>query len=58
MGLDPRAVESIEKETGCRLVRLTHMAGGEDSASRFERDTKANLDAIVGILSAVGKRRS
>ena len=58
MGLDPRAVEAIEKETGCRLVRLTHMAGGEDSAGRFERDTKTNLDAIVAILTAVGKRRS
>lgn len=57
MGLDRRYVDTIEKETGCRIFRLTHMAGGDDSKGRFERDTKANLDAIVAGVTAVAGRR-
>jgi zinc transport system substrate-binding protein len=58
MGLDRRYVDTIEKETGCRIFRLTHMAGGDDSKDRFERDTKANLDAIVaGVTAVAGRRR-
>jgi zinc transport system substrate-binding protein len=57
MALDHRTVEAIERETGCRLFRLTHMAGGDDTADRFERDTKANLEAIVaGVTAAAGRR--
>lgn len=57
MGLDRRYVDTIEKETGCRVFRLTHMAGGEDTKDRFERDTKANLEAIVAGVSAVAGRK-
>ena len=57
MGLERRYVDAIEQETDCRVFRLTHMAGGDDSAERFERDTKANLDAIVAGVEAVGGRR-
>jgi len=57
MGLDRRYLDPIERETGCRIFRLTHMAGGDDSKDRFERDTKANLDAIVaGVTAAAGRR--
>ncbi len=57
MGLDRRYVDTIEKETGCRIFRLTHMAGGEVSKGRFLRDTQANLDAIVSGVAAVAGRR-
>ena len=57
MGLANRYVDAIEKETGCRLFRLTHMTGGDDSKDRFERDTKANLEAIVDAVTAVAGRR-
>jgi len=57
MGLASRYVDTIERETGCRLFRLTHMTGGDDSKDRFERDTQANLDAIVaGVTAAAGRR--
>jgi zinc transport system substrate-binding protein len=57
MGFDRRYVDTIERETGCRIFRLTHMAGGDDSKERFENDTKANLDAIVAGVTAVAGRR-
>lgn len=57
MGLDRRYVDTIERETGCRIFRLTHMAGGDDSKDRFERDTRANLEAIVAGVTAVAGRR-
>lgn len=52
MGLDRSYVDTIEKESGCRLRRLTHIAGGLYSPERFEKDMKANLDAIVDGVSA------
>jgi len=58
MGLDLRYVDTIEKETGCRIFRLTHMAGGDNTADRFERDTRANLEAIVaGVTAVAGRHR-
>ncbi len=53
LGLERSYVETIEKESGCRLRRLTHIAGGPYTPERFERDMKANLDAIVDGVSAV-----
>ena len=53
LGLDRSYVETIEKETGCRMRRLTHIAGGAYTPERFEKDMKANLDAIVDGVSAV-----
>ena len=57
MGLDRRYVEAIERGTGCRIFQLTHMAGGEDSKDRFERDTRSNLEAIVAGVAAVAGHR-
>ncbi len=55
LGLDRSYVETIEKESGCRLRRLTHIAGGPYTPERFEKDMKANLDAIVdGVGAAAG----
>jgi zinc transport system substrate-binding protein len=55
LGLDRAYVDTIEKESGCRLRRLTHIAGGSYTPERFEKDMKANLDAIVdGVSAALG----
>ena len=55
LGLERSYVETIEKESGCRLRRLTHIAGGPYTSERFEKDMKANLDAIVdGVSAAAG----
>jgi len=47
MDLKSTYVDTIFRETGCRVLRLSHMAGGAYTADAFERDMKANLDAIV-----------
>lgn len=52
MDLARKYVDTVEKESGCRLARLTHIAGGPYTADRFERDMKANVDAIVAALTA------
>lgn len=52
LGLERSYVDTIEKESGCRLRRLTHIAGGPYTPERFEKDMKANLDAIVDGVSA------
>jgi zinc transport system substrate-binding protein len=55
LGLDRSYVDTIERESGCRLRRLTHIAGGPYTPERFEEDMKANLDAIVdGVSAALG----
>jgi len=55
LGLDRSYVDTIERESGCRLRRLTHIAGGPCTPERFEKDMKANLDAIVdGVSAAAG----
>lgn len=55
LGLERSYVDTIEKESGCRLRRLTHIAGGPYTPERFEKDMKANLDAIVdGVSAALG----
>jgi zinc transport system substrate-binding protein len=53
LGLERAYVDTIEKESGCRLRRLTHIAGGPYTPDRFENDMKANLDAIVDGVGAV-----
>jgi ABC-type Zn uptake system ZnuABC Zn-binding protein ZnuA len=58
MDIERRYVDTIERETKCRILKLSHMAGGEYSAGRFERDMQANLDAIVaGVTAAVPSRK-
>jgi zinc transport system substrate-binding protein len=52
MDLEKKSVEAIELETRCRIAKLRHIAGGEYSADRFERDMQANLDAIVAAVTA------
>ena len=55
LGLERSYVDTIERESGCRLRRLTHVAGGPYTPERFEKDMKANLDAIVdGVSAALG----
>jgi zinc transport system substrate-binding protein len=58
MDIERRYVDTIERETKCRILKLSHMAGGEYSAGRFERDMQANLDAIVaGVTAAAPPRK-
>lgn len=52
LGLERSYVDTIEKESGCRLRKLKHIAGGPYTAGRFEKDMKANFDAIVDGASA------
>lgn len=55
LGLERSYVDTIERESGCRLRRLTHITGGPYTRERFEKDIKANLDAIVdGVSAALG----
>jgi zinc transport system substrate-binding protein len=51
MDLEAKYVDAIFQETGCKVLKLSHMSSGEYSAERFERDMQANLDTIVGALS-------
>lgn len=58
MDLERKYVDTIERETKCRILKLSHMAGGEYSAGRFERDMQTNLDTIVaGVTAAAPPRK-
>ena len=52
MELAPTTVEVIERETGCRLARLDHLARGVATAERYERGMARNVDTIVAALRA------
>ncbi|MBZ0270474.1 zinc ABC transporter substrate-binding protein [bacterium] len=42
---------TLREETGCRVYRLSHIAGGAYGADRFENDMRANLDTVVRALA-------
>ncbi|MCG8459865.1 MAG: zinc ABC transporter substrate-binding protein, partial [Holophagales bacterium] len=45
-------VDTLYRETGCHIARLSHITGGEPGPERFESDMEANLDAILDALEA------
>ncbi|MEM8931663.1 MAG: zinc ABC transporter substrate-binding protein [Acidobacteriota bacterium] len=50
MDLEPTTAELIERETGCMLARLDHVADGAATAERFEAGMASNLETIVEVL--------
>ena len=47
MDLQSKYVNTIYDETGCRVLRLSHVASGEYTPEKFEQDMQQNLDTIV-----------
>jgi zinc transport system substrate-binding protein len=44
-------VETIHRETGVRIRRLSHLTSGEYTADGFEKGLRANLDALTEALA-------